>query len=321
MAPSPLAVSNHEPGIRTVAEKACYVAALAFLRTPLKRFGFRNPTITRFDSTESYLADRVANVSDYRQLFGPHVSFAGKTVLELGCNRGYLLRGFLELEKFTAIGADLSTDALDAGRKAYGDMIKFVESTPASIPLSPESVDIVYTIDTVEHLSQPKEIFMEVFRVLRPGGLCLIHFNPWLNPYGSHLEDIIPFPWPHVVFSMDTLLRVAAKLYESPSYPTACYWLDPTSGQKRPNPFLNHETWKTYLNHMTIRRFKRLLNELPFEILHQKRIGFGGKTFKFAKYLRALATLPAFDEFMTAALFTVLVKPGSSRMLDKISTT
>lgn len=287
----------------------CYRISLAFLG-PLKKFGSRTPAITRFDSDKEYFGQRVAETSHYRELFKPFVSFEGKTVLELGCNRGYLLHSFLQHSKFTAIGADLVSYYLNDARRQYGDSIQFIQTTPTSIPLPDNSVDVVYTIDTVEHLSQPKEIFMEVFRVLKPGGQCLIHFNPWLHPHGSHLEDIITFPWPHVFFSMDTLLTVAEKLYDSPAYKTSCYFLD-GEGKKKPNPFVDRDSWKTYLNFMTIRKFNRLLKELPFEIQHQERIGFGGKTFKISRLVRGLARVPVLDEFFTSVYFTVLTKPRS----------
>jgi hypothetical protein len=51
---------------------------MAFLTTPLRRFGFRMPAITRFDSTEVYIADRVADTSAYAQLFGRFTPFEGK---------------------------------------------------------------------------------------------------------------------------------------------------------------------------------------------------------------------------------------------------
>lgn len=284
----------------------CYRISLAFLGR-LKHLGSRTPAITRFDSNEEYFKQRVADTSRYRELFTRFVSFKGKTVLDLGCNRGYLLHSFLQHENFTAIGADLVPYYLKDARRDYGDIIQFIQSTPTTIPLPDNSVDVVYTIDTVEHLSQPKEIFTEVFRVLKPGGQCLVHFNPWLNPHGSHLEDIIAFPWPHVFFSMDTLLTVAAKLYDSPAYQTSCYFLD-NEGKKKPNPFLDRANWNTYLNYMTIKKFNLLLKELPCVVNHQERIGFGGSTFKMSRMVRGLAQVPVFDEFFTSVLFTVLTK-------------
>ena len=289
------------------SENVCYQISLAFLGR-LKKLGSRTPAITRFDSNEQYFGQRVAETTRYRELFKRFVSFKDKTVLELGCNRGYLLHSFLQHENFTAIGADLVSYYLKDARRDYGDIIQFIQSTPTTIPLHDNSVDIVYTIDTVEHLSKPREIFMEVFRVLKPGGKCLVHFNPWLNPHGSHLEDIIAFPWPHVFFSMDTLLTVAAKLYDSPAYQTSCYFLD-NEGKKKPNPFIDRDNWGTYLNFMTIKKFNRLLKELPFEVTHQERIGFGGTTFKISRAVRGLAQVPVLDEFFTSVLFTVLTKP------------
>jgi|SRR5688500_1476357 len=290
-----------------LSARLCYRISLAFLG-PLKKFGSRTPAITRFDSSEKYFGQRVAETAHYRALFRPFVAFEGKTVLELGCNRGYLLHSFLQHEKFTGIGADLVSYYLEDARRNYGEFIQFVQTTPTTIPLPDNSVDVVYTIDTVEHLSQPKELFMEVFRVMKPGGQFLIHFNPWLNPHGSHLEEIIAFPWPHVFFSMDTLRTVAAQLYDSPAYATSCNFLD-TKGKKKPNPYVA-EAEGIYLNHITIREFNLLLKQLPFELRHQERIGFGGKTFKIGRLVRGLAQVPVLDEFFTSVLFTVLTKPA-----------
>jgi SAM-dependent methyltransferase len=294
----------------TLAQKLCYALAVSFLKPPLKRLGFRSPVITRFDSMENYVADRVSSLHEYIDLFDPFVSLKNKTVLELGCNKGYLLNSFWQRDSFTGIGAELMEASLAEAQRLYGDHLRFVRSTPTKIAVENESVDVVYTIDTVEHLSRPRDIFMEVYRILKPGGLCLIHFNPWMNPYGSHLEDIIPFPWPHALFSMPTLLKTAERLYDSPHYEPACYWKD-ARGQKVPNPYRDVSHWDTYLNYMTIRRFNRLLKTLPFEVCHQQRIGFGGKTFKVGKLFGGLAHVPVTDEFFCKALFTVLKRPLS----------
>ena len=288
----------------TLSESLCYYLASCFLG-PLRRFGSRTRAITRFDSNENYFGQRAAETSHYRKLFSPFVSFEGKTVLELGCNRGYLLHSFLQHENFEAIGADIHY--LEEAKRDYGDHIKFVQSTPTNIPLPSSSVDVVYTIDTIEHLSKPKEILSDVFRVLRPGGIVLVHFNPWLNPHGHHLEDIITFPWPHAIFSMRTLLNVAEKLYDSPLYPASCYFMD-GNGNKKPNPYKDRNMWNNYLNFMTIKRFNQLLRELPFEVRHQERIGFGGSTFKLSRTVRGLAKAPVLTEYFTSVLFTVLVK-------------
>jgi SAM-dependent methyltransferase len=294
--------------VQGLSANLCLAMSKLFLKGSLKRFGFRKEEITRFDSMENYVADRVEQISDYLHLFRPFVSFEGKTVLELGCNKGYLINSFLQQEKFQAIGAEIDPEALQIAREKYGDRIRFVQTTPTNIPLPDESVDVIYTIDTVEHLSRPREIFADCLRVMRPGGIFLVHFQAWLGPYGSHLEDIIPFPWANTFFSMDTLLQVAAHLYEQPYYRTACYYIDPKTGARKPNPYLDKAKWDEFLNHIKIRQFRKIIRELPFEILRLENFGFGGKAFPMARHIAKLSQWPIAEEFFTKATFAVLRK-------------
>jgi ubiquinone/menaquinone biosynthesis C-methylase UbiE len=302
------AQKTSQTGVSGLSANACLAVSKLFLNGSLKRFGFRKEEITRFDTMENWVADRVEQIEEYEQLFRPFTSFAGKTVLDLGCNKGYLLNSFLQKEDFTAVGADINAEALVTGRETFGDKIKFVQSTADSIPLPDESVDIIYTIDTVEHLSQPEKTFAECHRILRPGGVLFIHFQGFYGPYGSHLEDIIPFPWASAVFSMDTLLEVAAHLYESPDYRVACYYVDEQTGEKKANPYLDKARWREFLNHITIRRFRNIVKKTPFQILRLENIGFGGKTFRFGRYLGKLSQMPIAEEYFTKATFCVLKK-------------
>ncbi len=296
------------------SEKLCLAVSRLFMDTPLRRLNLREHTQNnRYDSMENYVEDRVSNVARYGELFSRFASFGGKTVLELGCSSGYILNTFLEKEPFTAIGADLSAEVLEHGRTQYGDRIRFVQTTPTSIPVEDDSVDVIYTVDTVEHLSQPQTIFRDAYRILKPGGLFLVHFGPWYGACGAHLEDIIPFPWPQVFFSMDTLLKVAAHIYDSPDHTPACYWIDQQTGQRRANPYLDRERWRTYLNDVTVRKFKRIVRALPFEPVHLKCNGFGGTTFKAAKAFRWLAHTPVLNELFTSYIFCVLRKPASAK--------
>jgi SAM-dependent methyltransferase len=251
----------------------------------------------------------MSNVKEYRDLFVPFSIFRDKAVLELGCSEGYLLSSFLEQERFSAIGVDIDDRALSRGRTKYGDRIQLLQNTASTIPLPDASVDVVYSIDTFEHLSRPFEISMECHRVLRPGGVFFIHFGPWFGPDGSHLEDIITYPWPHVFFSMDTLLAVAAYLYDSDEYEPAWYWIDRETGERRPNPYLDRRSWEIFLNRMTIKRLRSLLRDLPFETAHFQCIGFGGKTFRAGAIVKHLAQVPIFREFFTRTVFCVLRKP------------
>jgi SAM-dependent methyltransferase len=298
------------PAVNRLPERLCRGVARSFMNGSLARFSLRRRALgDRFESQEKYVQDRISNVETYQQLFSEFGAFSGKTVLELGCSSGYLLAALLERERFRALGADTDAQALARGHAAYGGRIVFLPSTPSSIPLPDGSVDVIYTVDTVEHLSQPRDIFADCHRILRPGGMLLSHFTPWFGPWGSHLEDIISFPWAHVVFSMDTLLNVAADLYDSEDYVPACYWFDSETGARRPNPYVEHEHWREFLNQITIRQFVRILRTLPFHVVQFRRLGFGGRAYSWARGLRALAQVPLLDEFLCSAVFCALQKP------------
>src|ERR1051326_8758048 len=64
------------------------------------------------------------------------------------------------------------------GRLLEGDWCSFVKTTPASISLPTNSVDVICSIDAIEHLCRPYQTFLDAYRVLKPGGLFLIHFGP-----------------------------------------------------------------------------------------------------------------------------------------------
>lgn len=287
---------------------ACLALRRLFDRGALRRFGVRNEGLA--ESAERNVTTRVADIPKYWDLFRPFTPFAGRRVIELGCSRGYLLAAFLELEPFSAIGVDINAEALAAGRETYDPRITFVQSTATAIPLPESSADIVYTIDTIEHLSDPLAMLGECHRVLRPGGLMFVQFHPWLGPYGAHLGDVLNFPWPHVLFSMETLYATAARVYDSPDYTLPWYHQDPTTGERRPNPYLTGVG--DYLNFLTIRGFRRLLRRLPFEVAHFERIGFGGTTVRSARLLRPLAQVRGLDEFFTHGVFVVLSPMGGS---------
>ena len=57
-----------------IAAKACLKLARLFLTGPLKRFGFRQESITRFDSMCEYIQDRVIQIKDYITLFRPYTT-------------------------------------------------------------------------------------------------------------------------------------------------------------------------------------------------------------------------------------------------------
>ena len=121
----------------------------------------------------------------------PHVT--GRSVLEVGCGEGYGT-ALLAAAADRVLGVDY--DPLTAAHAAarYREAA-FVLGNLAALPVAAASVDVVATLQVIEHVWDHPQFVGECLRVLRPGGLLLVTtpnrltFSPGLdaplNPFHS----------------------------------------------------------------------------------------------------------------------------------------
>ena len=111
------------------------------------------------------------------------VTVRGRRVLDLGCGvGGAAIRIVRELDAGTVVGIDVEKRALEraaAAVRAAGlaRRIAFELVAPGPIPLTDESVDIVFCKDVLCHLADKGPLFSEVGRVLTSGGVFA--FGDW----------------------------------------------------------------------------------------------------------------------------------------------
>lgn len=98
----------------------------------------------------------------------------GKTVLDIACGDGY---GSAMLARHAAqvTGVDINTPTVERARGKYvADNLRFLQGSATDIPLDDDSVDLVVSFETIEHLTEQDRMLYEIRRVLRPEGFLLI---------------------------------------------------------------------------------------------------------------------------------------------------
>ena len=89
---------------------------------------------------------------------------------------------------FRPVGVDVHIDALAAGNRVAGQLrasAEFICADAEHLPFQPGSIDFVFSYSVLQHLEKKKvvQIFKEIFRVLRPGGICLIQLPNMFGVY------------------------------------------------------------------------------------------------------------------------------------------
>jgi ubiquinone/menaquinone biosynthesis C-methylase UbiE len=115
--------------------------------------------------------------------------------LDLGCGHAFLpswMQGdsFAPPAETVIVGIDLDRDAL----RAHAGLQRRLVGDVQQLPVADASFDLVTANMVVEHLSDPGKFFGEVSRVLRPGGLLVVH-TPNSRGYTSLLARCVPSSW------------------------------------------------------------------------------------------------------------------------------
>jgi 2-polyprenyl-6-hydroxyphenyl methylase/3-demethylubiquinone-9 3-methyltransferase len=117
------------------------------------------------------------------------------------------------------VGVDLSFEGL---RQAHAAGLRTVRISDASVlPFGPGIFDAAVSIEVLEHLFEPLAAAVEVFRVLKPGGVFVVGvpnvaywrrrlelglLGRW-NPFGDALSAQQPWRDPHIRFFTVRALR------------------------------------------------------------------------------------------------------------------
>jgi len=99
--------------------------------------------------------------------------FNPKSVLDVGCAKGYLVYAFNELG-VEAYGVDISEYAISQSPESVRGTLFTVDVDFEKLPFEAEMFDMVTATELVEHLQNHSHLISEIKRVLRPGGIVFI---------------------------------------------------------------------------------------------------------------------------------------------------
>ncbi len=193
--------------------------------------------------------------------------FSGKDVLDVGCGAGGKSLYYLGCGANKVVGIDIvpsykeESEALAAKLGLSGFEFKCEDASKTNFP--DNSFDTIIMNDAMEHVAKPEEVLCEMHRILKPGGKLFVNFPPYNHPYGAHLSDVIGMPWVQCFFSDKTMIETYKKLVAHKP-----------DGENRINFRIgkneNGEEYFSYINKMTIKRFKMIRENSTFKVSHYK---------------------------------------------------
>lgn len=120
----------------------------------------------------------------------------GMRVLDAGCGTGEALRWFADEvgPEGEVIGMDLATPHIKAAR-TIDDRSLVIQGNILDPPIAPASVDLVWSVNAINHLCSPMEGLQALMALIRPGG-CLALGQSSLLPdmyfaWDSRLERLV----------------------------------------------------------------------------------------------------------------------------------
>lgn len=228
--------------------------------------------------------------------------FVGKTVLEIGCAEGGVLKAFLE-SGCRCTGIELRESRIEHGRKFLAQELesrnmRFISKDIHKIEFGRDidhKFDLIILKDVIEHIYGQKELIEKLKDFLNPGGMVFFGFPPWQMPFGGHQQMF-----------RSKLLSVTPYFHMLPG---ALYkWTMKVFGEdeiKIKGMMSIKDTG------ISIERFEKIVQRSGFRVIHRRhflinpiyRFKFGLKP---REQYRALTKIPWLRNFYTTAVYYLI---------------
>lgn len=115
--------------------------------------------------------DRLIQTIRYRKVIDliPY----GCVLADLGCGEGDFLR-YINIKRQIAFGYGIDKKIKYPNANIYQNLLFKEGDLNKRIPLDNTSVDVVTALAVIEHLYNPSIFVLEILRILKPGGVCIL---------------------------------------------------------------------------------------------------------------------------------------------------
>jgi ubiquinone/menaquinone biosynthesis C-methylase UbiE len=178
----------------------------------------------------------------------------GARVLELGCGSAgiamALSRGGMRAHAIDNQQYDSPLGAAHDYALAHAIPLDLARADAARLPYRDASFTCVVASSVIEHLDDPERTLREIARVLTGSGMAFIDFPLFRGPYGGHIDDVIAWPWFHLLPD-----RIVSRRLE------------------RLGATRELAVYRS-LNRMTLRAFRRMVRGSGLRVRESRRLNF-----------------------------------------------
>lgn len=152
----------------------------------------------------------------------------GSKILDLGCGRGEFLRGFIRcgLNGYGVDQSDIAKSICTEGEILQSDL----GNEP--LPYNSNFFETVFSKSVLEHFYYPEKLVMEIYRIVKPGGIVITMVPDWESVYKTFYEDYThrtPFTLTSLrdIFIINGFNDVKAEKFRQLPFLWSSPWLNP----------------------------------------------------------------------------------------------
>ncbi|RIK65504.1 MAG: hypothetical protein DCC65_12540 [Planctomycetota bacterium] len=155
-----------------------------------------------------------------------HTYFNGKlkidpsvSYLDIGCGMGRLSIALADAGARDVTGVDVVPRHVDEARnlaeRLLPDNRPRFECADINQWQTDRTFDVIFGLGFMEHVNEPDRILASLPRLMKPGGVACMSFEPFQSPTGDHLNAFfrVLIPWRGLIFSEKALMRLRREYF------------------------------------------------------------------------------------------------------------